>query len=326
MTLSRRTCLLGLSLAALAAWPRGVAAEGAYPSGPIRLIVPFPPGGPADVTARIVAEDMARQLGQPIIVENKGGAGGNIGAGLAAKAPADGYTLFYASGGTHGINPSLYRQIPYDPIGDFRGVALACTLANIFVANPKFPANDMAGLIALAKARPGQISYASAGNGTTTHMSAELLRAMTGIDIVHVPYKGGGPAMNDLLGGHVELMVDGLPTSAPHIKSGRLKGLGVTSATADPNLPTVPPVSATVPGYEAVAWFAILAPAKTPDAVVEKLNASANAALATPEVRDRFAGFGAFPGGGSPQALDAFIQAELTKWRKVVETTGAHVD
>lgn len=326
MTLSRRTCLLGLSLAALAAWPRGVAAEGAYPSGPIRLIVPFPPGGPADVTARIVAEDMARQLGQPIIVENKGGAGGNIGAGLAAKAPADGYTLFYASGGTHGINPSLYRQIPYDPIGDFRGVALACTLANIFVANPKFPANDMAGLIALAKARPGQISYASAGNGTTTHMSAELLRAMTGIDIVHVPYKGGGPAMNDLLGGHVELMVDGLPTSAPHIKSGRLKGLGVTSATADPNLPTVPPVSATVPGYEAVAWFAFLAPAKTPDAVVEKLNAAANAALATPEVRERFAGFGAFPGGGSPQVLDAFIQAELTKWRKVVETTGAHVD
>lgn len=326
MTLSRRACLLGLSLAALAAWPRGVAAEGAYPSGPIRLIVPFPPGGPADVTARIVAEDMARQLGQPIIVENKGGAGGNIGAGLAAKAPADGYTLFYASGGTHGINPSLYRQIPYDPIGDFRGVALACTLANIFVANPKFPANDMAGLIALAKARPGQISYASAGNGTTTHMSAELLRAMTGIDIVHVPYKGGGPAMNDLLGGHVELMVDGLPTSAPHIKSGRLKGLGVTSATADPNLPTVPPVSATVPGYEAVAWFAFLAPAKTPDAVVEKLNAAANAALATPEVRERFAGFGAFPGGGSPQVLDAFIQAELTKWRKVVETTGAHVD
>lgn len=326
MTLSRRACLLGLSLAALAARPQGADAQTAYPNGPIRLIVPFPPGGPADVTARIVAEDMARQLGQPIIVENKGGAGGNIGAGLAAKAPADGYTLFYASGGTHGINPSLYRQIPYDPTGDFRGVALACTLANIFVANPKFPASDMAGLIALAKANPGKITYASAGSGTTTHMSAELLKSMTGIDIVHIPYKGGGPAMNDLLGGHVELMVDGLPTSAPHIKAGRLKGLGVTSATADPNLPSVPPVSATVPGYEAVAWFAFVAPAKTPDAVVEKLNAAANAALSSPDVRERFAGFGAFQGSGSPQMLDAFIQTELTKWRKVVETTGAHVD
>lgn len=326
MPLSRRACLLGLSLATLAARPRMAAAEGAYPAAPIRLIVPFPPGGPADVTARIVAEDMARQLGQPIIVENKGGAGGNIGAGLAAKAPADGYTLFYASGGTHGINPSLYRQVPYDPTGDFRGVALACTLANIFVANPKFPADDMACLIALAKANPGKISYASAGSGTTTHMSAELLKAMTGIDIVHVPYKGGGPAMNDLLGGHVELMVDGLPTSAPHIKSGRLKGLGVTSTKADPNLPAVPPVSATVPGYEAVAWFAFLAPAKTPDTIVDKLNGAANAALASPEVRARFAGFGAYPGGGTPQDLDAFIRAELAKWRKVVEATGAHVD
>ena len=325
MTISRRDCLLGMSLAALMARP-ALAAEDAYPSAPIRLIVPFPPGGPADVTARIVAEDMARQLGQPIIVENKGGAGGNIGAGAAAKAPADGYTLFYASGGTHGINPSLYRQIPYDPTGDFRGVALACTLANIFVANPRFAANDMAGLIALAKANPGKITYASAGSGTTTHMSAELLKAMTGIDIVHVPYKGGGPAMNDLLGGHVELMVDGLPTSAPHIKSGRLKGLGVTSAKADPNLPSVPPVSATVPGYEAVAWFAFLAPARTPDPIVAKLNKAANTALASAEVRERFAGFGAFPGGGSPQDLDAFIRAELTKWRKVVETTGAHVD
>ncbi len=205
-------------------------------------------------------------------------------------------------------------------------MALACTLANIFVANPKFPASDMAGLIALAKANPGKITYASAGSGTTTHMSAELLKSMTGIDIVHIPYKGGGPAMNDLLGGHVELMVDGLPTSAPHIKAGRLKGLGVTSAKADPNLADVPPVSATVPGYEAVAWFAFVAPVRTPDPIVERLNAAANAALATPEVRERFAGFGAFPGGGSPQNLDAFIQTELTKWRKVVETTGAHVD
>ncbi|MGE4340013.1 MAG: Bug family tripartite tricarboxylate transporter substrate binding protein [Pigmentiphaga sp.] len=323
---SRSACLLALSLAALVPHTLEAVAEPAYPTGPIHLIVPFPPGGPADVTARIVAEDMARRLGQPFVIENKGGAGGNIGAGAAAKAPADGYTLFYASGGTHGINPSLYRHIPYDPVTDFRGVALICTLANIFVAHPKFPANDIAGLIALAKANPGKIAYASAGNGTTTHMSAELLESVTGIDLLHIPYKGGGPAMNDLLGGHIELMVDGLPTSAPHIKSGRLKGLAVTSTVADSNLPSVPPVSATVPGYEAVAWFAIVAPAKTPDEIVNKLNEAANAALTSPEVRKRFAEFGTHPGGGTSQQLDAFITAELSKWRKVVEATGARVD
>ncbi len=326
MSPSRRACLLALSLAAFVPNSLSAIAQPAYPTGPIHLIVPFPPGGPADVTARIVAEDMAHRLGQPFVIENRGGAGGNIGAAAAAKAPADGYTLFYASGGTHGINPSLYRHIPYDPVADFRGVALTCTLANIFVAHPQFPANDIAGLIALAKANPGKIAYASAGNGTTTHMSAELLESMAGIDLLHIPYKGGGPAMNDLLGGHIELMVDGLPTSAPHIKAGRLKGLAVTSTAADPNLPSVPPVSAAVPGYEAVAWFAIVAPTKTPDAIVNKLNEAAIAALASPEVRKRFAEFGAHPGGGTPQKLDAFITAELSKWRKVVEATGARVD
>lgn len=300
--------------------------EVAYPTAPVRLIVPFPPGGPADVTARIIAEEMGKRLGQSIIIENKGGAGGNIGAAAAAKAAPDGYTLFYASGGTHGINPSLYKQLPYDPVRDFRGVVLGCTLANIFVAHPRFPASDMAELIAYARANPGKVSYATAGNGTTTHMAAELLKSMTGIDIVHIPYKGGGPALNDLLGGHVELMVDGLSTSLQQINSGRLKGLGVTTAARDSYAPSVPPVGATVPGYESAAWFAVLAPAKTPDAVVEKLNRAAVEALASPELRRRFAELGTHPGGGTPQALDAFIVEEIAKWSKVVAATGARID
>lgn len=323
MKLSRRA-LLGAgatSLAMPALTPSGARAQADYPNRPIQLIVPFPAGGPADVTARILTEDMARRLGQGIVIENKAGAGGNIGAGAAARAEPNGYTLFWASGGTHGINPSLYKKIPYDPIRDFRGVALGCTLANVFVAHPKFLASDMAGLIAHAKANPGKLSYASAGIGTTTHMSAELLRSMTGIDLVHIPYRGGGPAMNDLIGGHVELMIDGLPTSLPHIQSGALKALAVTPAKPDPSAPNIPTVGVTVSEYDTVAWFALLAPAKTPDGMVGKLNEAANAALSSADVRKRYADLGVHPGSGTPAELDAFIATELTKWRKVVEAT-----
>jgi tripartite-type tricarboxylate transporter receptor subunit TctC len=322
MRLSRRALLgAGATLAMPALMASRAQAQSDYPNRPIQLIVPFPAGGPADVTARILAEDMARRLGQGIVIENKAGAGGNIGAGAAARAEPNGYTLFWASGGTHGINPSLYKKIPYDPVRDFRGVALGCTLANVFVAHPRFPASDMAGLIAYAKANPGKVSYASAGIGTTTHMSAELLRAMTGIDLVHIPYRGGGPAMNDLIGGHVELMVDGLPTSLPHIQSGALKALAVTPAKPDPSAPSIPSVGTTVSGYETVAWFALLAPAKTPDGIVSRLNEAAGAALSSADVRKRYADLGVHPGSGTPADLDAFIAAELTKWRGVVEAT-----
>jgi len=319
--LSRREFIAGCSagLGTLAA-SQG-RAQSDYPRSPIQVVVPFPAGGPADVTMRILAEEMGRRLGQGIVIENKGGAGGNIGAGAAARAAADGYTLFWASGGTHGINPSLYKKLPYEPQRDFRGVILGCTLANIFVAHPKFPASDMAGLIAHARANPGKLSYATAGIGTTTHMSAELLRAMTGIDIVHIPYRGGGPAMNDLLGGHVELMVDGLSTSLPHIQDGKLKALGVTPARPDPSAPTIPTVGATVPGYETVAWFALLAPKATPEPIVQRLNAVAAEALASPELKRRYAELGVHPGSGTPGELDAFIASEIEKWRKVVDVT-----
>lgn len=323
MGLSRRALLAaGATASATIAMKSTCArAQSDFPNRPIQLIVPFPAGGPADVTARILAEDMARRLGQGIVIENKAGAGGNIGAGVAARATPDGHTLFWASGGTHGINPSLYKNIPYDPVRDFRGVALGCTLANVFVAHPKFPASDIAGLIAYAKANPGKLSYATAGIGTTTHMSAELLRAMTGIELVHIPYRGGGPAMNDLIGGHVELMVDGLPTSLPHIQSGALKALAVTPTSPDPSAPDIPTVGATVPKYETVAWFALLAPAKTPDGIVGKLNGVAKASLASADVLKRYADLGVHPGAGTPANLDSFIASELTKWRQVVDAT-----
>ena len=301
-------------------------AQTSYPTKPIRLIVPFPPGGPTDVTARVIAEEMSQTIGQQVIIDNRAGAGGNIAAGVAAKSAPDGYTLFFATGGTHGINPSLYAKIPYDPIKDFAPVVWVSTSPNVFVAHPKFPASTMSELIAYAKANPGKVNFATAGNGTTTHMSAELLKALTGIDIVHVPYRGSGPALSDLLAGHIELMVDGLPSSMPHIKAGSIKALGVTTAQRTPSAPNVPAVSETVRGYEAVAWFGLLVPAGTPKQAIEKLNAEANRALRTEKIRKRYAELGAEPHGGTPEEFDKQIRTELKKWADVVKATGARVE
>ena len=301
-------------------------AQTSYPTKPIRLIVPFPPGGPTDVTARVIAEEMSQTIGQQVIIDNRAGAGGNIAAGVAAKSAPDGYTLFFATGGTHGINPSLYAKIPYDPIKDFAPVVWVSTSPNVFVAHPKFPASTMGELIGYAKANPGKVNFATAGNGTTTHMSAELLKALTGIDIVHVPYRGSAPALSDLLAGHIELMVDGLPSSMPHIKAGSIKALGVTTAQRTPSAPNVPAVSETVRGYEAVAWFGLLVPAGTPKQAIEKLNAEANRALRTEKVRKRYAELGAEPHGGTPEEFDKQIRTELKKWADVVKATGARVE
>jgi tripartite-type tricarboxylate transporter receptor subunit TctC len=301
-------------------------AQTSYPTKPIRLIVPFPPGGPTDVTARVIAEEMSQTIGQQVIIDNRAGAGGNIAAGVAAKSAPDGYTLFFATGGTHGINPSLYAKIPYDPIKDFAPVVWVSTSPNVFVAHPKFPASTMSELIAYAKANPGKVNFATAGNGTTTHMSAELLKALTGIDIVHVPYRGSAPALSDLLAGHIELMVDGLPSSMPHIKAGSIKALGVTTAQRTPSAPNVPAVSETVRGYEAVAWFGLLVPAGTPKQAIEKLNAEANRALRTEKIRKRYAELGAEPHGGTPEEFDKQIRTELKKWADVVKATGARVE
>lgn len=324
----RVTPLLAARVFVLAAGLGVSAAEAAspYPTKPIRLIVPFPVGGPTDVTARVIAHEMSKTIGQQIIIDNRAGAGGNIAAGAAAKSPADGYTVFFATGGTHGINPSLYASLPYDPIEDFAPVVFVSTSPNVFVAHPKFAANTIGELIAHAKANPGKIHFATAGNGTTTHMSAELLKSLTGIDIVHVPYKGGAPALNDLIAGQIELMVDGLPSSMPHIKAGKIKALGVTTARRTSSASDLPTVGETVAGYEAVAWFGLMVPKGTPKSAIDKLNAEANRALQSEEVRKRYAELGSEPRGGKPEELDKQIRSELKKWASVVKATGAKVD
>jgi tripartite-type tricarboxylate transporter receptor subunit TctC len=297
-----------------------------YPSRPVKLIVPFPPGGPTDVQARIVAIEMSKTLGQQIVVDNRAGAGGNIGTEAAATATPDGYTVLFATGGTHGINPSLYKKVPYDAVKDFDPVVFISTSPNVFVANPKFPANTIAELIAYAKNNPGKVNYASAGIGTTTHMSAELLRSMTGIDIVHIPYRGSAPAMTDVMGGQVGLMVDGLPSAMPLIKAGKIKALAVTSVARAGSAPQIPTVAETVPGFVTTAWFGFVVPKGTPKEAIQKLNAEANRALQSDMVKQRYAELGADPVGGSPEDLGRQIASELKRWAEVVKATGAHVD
>jgi tripartite-type tricarboxylate transporter receptor subunit TctC len=301
-------------------------AQSAYPTKPIRLIVPFPAGGPTDVTARVVAQEMAKTIGQQIVIDNRAGAGGNLAAEMAANSAPDGYTVFFATGGTHGINPNLYKSVPYDPVKSFDPVVFVATSPNVFVAHPSFKANSMAELIAYAKANPGKVNFATAGAGTTTHMSAELLKSMTGIDIVHVPYRGGAQAMNDLLAGQIELMVDGLPSAMPHIQSKGIKALAITTPKRAESAPEIPTVAETLPGYEALAWYGLVVPAGTPKEAVVKLNREANRALASEELKRRYAELGSDAVGGTPEDLQNQIAAELKKWAGVVKATGAKVD
>lgn len=319
--------LLALAAAlAAGAVPSEGRAQGQYPTKPIRLIVPFPAGGPTDVTARVVANEMAKTIGQQIVVDNRAGAGGNVAAEIAANSAPDGYTVFFATGGTHGINPNLYRRVPYDPLKSFEPVVFVATSPNAFVAHPSFQPNTIAELIAYAKSNPGRVNFASAGSGTTTHMSAELLKASTGIELTHVPYRGGAQAMNELIAGQIELMVDGLPSAMPHIKAKSIKALAITTAKRVEGAPDVPTVAESVPGYEAVAWYGLVVPTGTPREAIAKLNEEANRALKSEDVKRRYADLGAEPIGGAPEDLDRQIRAELKKWAEVVARTGAKVD
>ena len=310
-----------LLLSALAALPLAADAQ-TYPSKPVRLIIPFPPGGPSDVTGRVLAEKLSIQTKQAVVIDNVAGASGNIGAQAAAKAPADGYTLFFGTGGTHGINPGLYDKPGYDPIEDFSAVAWVTTSPNVIVVHPSFPAKDVQGLISLAKASPGKFSSAAAGYGTTPHLAGELFKNAAGINIAHVSYRGSGPALTDLLGGHVPIMFDGIPSSVPHVKAGRLRALAVTGLQRSPSLPDVPTVAETIPGFDAVAWFAVFAPAGTPQPVIQILNREIDRVLENAEVKQRYAEFGAVTVGGSPEKLAAHVRSELTKWAKVIKQTG----
>jgi tripartite-type tricarboxylate transporter receptor subunit TctC len=317
--------LVGIAAIAVAA-PTG-AQTPAYPTKPIRLVVPFPPGGATDIIARAVAQKLSETWGQSIVVDNRPGAGGNIGTELVAKAAPDGYTLEMGTVGTHAINASLYAKIPFDNVKDFAPIILVAGVPNVLEVNPSLPINSVQELIAYAKANPGKLNFASSGNGTSIHLSGELFKVMTGVQMTHVPYKGSAPALQDLVAGQVQLMFDNLPPSLPQIKSGKLRALAVTSATRAPALPDVPTVAESgLPGFEASSWFGLLAPAGTPPTIIAKINAEVAAWLASPEGKEKLASIGANAAGGSSEDFARHIQAETAKWAKVVKESGAKVD
>jgi tripartite-type tricarboxylate transporter receptor subunit TctC len=326
LTIRRKCITLALALlSGLSAWP-WLAWGQSYPSKPITLIIPFPPGGPTDVTGRVLAEKLSLALKQQVVVDNRAGASGNVGAVAAARAAPDGYTLFFATGGTHGINPSLYRNAGFDPIRDFAPVAWITVSPNIIVVHPSFPATTVKELIDLAKANPDKYSSAAPGQGSTPHMAGELFKRAAGISIVHVPYKGSGPALNDVMGGHIPIMFDGIPSAMPHIRAGRLRALGVTSLQRVPTAPDIPTVAETLPGFEANGWFALFAPAGTPTEIVNKLNAEVNRILEQPDVKQRYAGLGAITVGGPPEKLRDQVKAEVERWGELIRATQMKVE
>jgi len=303
------------------------AAQATYPTKPVRLVVPFPPGGTTDILARAVAQKLSEAWGQQVIVDNRPGAGGNIGSELVAKSAPDGYTLLMGTVGTHAINPSLYAKMPYDHVKDFTPVILVAGVPNVLVVNPSLPVNSVTELIAYGKANPNKLNFASSGNGTSIHLSGELFRTMTGVQMTHVPYKGSSPALTDLIAGQVQLMFDNLPSSLQFIKAGKLRALAVTSAERSSALPDVPTLAESgLPGFEASSWFGVLAPAGTPNDVIVKLNTAIAGWLATADAKEKLAAQGAIAAGGAPDAFVRHIAAESNKWAKVVKASGAHVD
>lgn len=324
-TLRRR--VLATSIALLAACAVPFARAQAWPAKPIRIVVPFPAAGTTDILARAAAQKMTEAWSQQVVVDNRPGAAGNIGAELVAKAAADGYTLLMGTVGTHAINASLYAKMPYDHVKDFTPVVLVAGVPNVLVVHPSVPAASVAELIAFGKANPGKLNFASSGSGTSIHLAGELFKVSTGVAMQHVPYKGSAPALADLLGGQVQLMFDNLPSALPHIKSGKLRALAVTSAARAPALPEVPTVAESgVPGFEASSWFGLLAPAGTPAEIVAKINGELARWIATPEAREKLLAQGANAAGGTPEDFARHIAAETEKWARVVKQSGARVD
>ena len=299
----------------------------AYPSKPIKLIVPFPPAGSTDLSARAVAGKLQERLGQPVVIENKPGAGGNIGGDLAAKSPPDGYTLFVGTVGTNAINAGLYSKMPYDHLRDFAPVILLSKTPNVLVVNPALPVNSVQDLIKLAKSKPNEVTFASSGVGTSIHMSGELFKSMAGVQMTHVPYKGSGPMLVDLMSGQVNLAFDNLSAAIQHIKAGKLKAIATTGTVRPPSLADLPTMQeAGLAGYDSTSWNAIFAPAGTPKPIIDRLNKELDAILQSPETKKFFADQGAEAGGGTPAQLDAFVRAETSKWAKVVKDSGARAE
>ncbi len=322
--ISRRAALSAtLTLAALGR----ASAQGDYPSRPVRLIVPFPPGQAADIFGRLVADELSKRWPQRVVVENRAGGAGAIGMEAVARAVPDGYTIGVGTSGTLGINPSVVSRLPYDAERDFAAVTNIFTLPLVFVAHPSFEATDMAGLVAAARRAPNAVQYASAGPGTAQHMTAEMLAHRLGLTMQHVPYRGSGPAMADLIAGNVRVMVDSLASALPHIASGRIRAIGVTGRRRTPQLPDVPTVAETVsPGFESLGWSGLVAPAGTPEAVIRRVNADTVAILREPAITARMIEMGGFPDPGTPEDYGRFISAEIAKWREVARAANVRLD
>ena len=315
---------LGLSGTFLAA--SNVQAQ-AYPNKPIRLVCPFPPGGAVDIASRAIAQELSKNLGQPVTVDNKPGAGGNIGGAEVARAAADGYTIFMTTSGIQAINPALYAKMPFDPNKDLQPVSALVSLNNVLVLHPSVKANSVSEVIALAKSQPGAINYASSGSGTSIHMSGEMFKSLANVNMTHIPYKGSAPALNDLLGGQVMMMFDNIPSAIPHIKSGKLKALATTGAKRDPLLPDLPTLAeAGVTGYESGVWFGLAVPANTPRDVVMKLNAEANKGTKSPDFVKRMTDLGYIIMGTSPETMAEMNKAEVQRWGPIVKASGAKAD
>ncbi|MBI2289404.1 MAG: tripartite tricarboxylate transporter substrate binding protein [Betaproteobacteria bacterium] len=298
----------------------------AYPTKPIRLIVPYPAGGGSDLLARPLAQSLTETFGQQVIVENRGGAGGNLGMELVAKSPPDGYTLVLGLTAQYAVNPSLYSNLPYDPVKDFAPVALLVRNPYVLSVHPSLPVRSAKELIALAKTRAGQLVYSSAGNGSGAHLCGEMMKTMACINVVHVPYKGAAPAMTDLISGQVQYSFLAFRSSRPHIMSGRLRALAVSTANRSPALPDLPAVAETLPGYDLPVWYGVAAPAGTPREIVARLNAESLRTLATPDSRKRMAMDAAEPIGGTPEQFGDYIRSEIVKYAKIVKESGAKID
>jgi tripartite-type tricarboxylate transporter receptor subunit TctC len=332
MRLTRRR--FTTAAASLTTLPLAARAQGAWPTKPVRLVVPFAAAGTTDILARALAPELLKAFGQPFVVDNKPGAGGNSGANDVAKSPPDGYTLLMGTVGTHAINPALYPRMPYDHVKDFVPITLLAGVPNILVLNPAFATRHQIGSVAdfirMLKANPGKVNMASSGNGTSIHLSGELFKSMTGTFMTHIPYRGSGPALIDLMGGNMDCMFDNLPSALPHVKSGKLKALAVTSSQRSAALPDVPTIAEaggpTLKGYEASSWFGLLAPAGTPADIASRVQIETAKAIASPAFKERLQSQGAIPSGMTPAEFVRFIDAETKKWAQVVKVSGAKVD
>jgi tripartite-type tricarboxylate transporter receptor subunit TctC len=313
-----------LCIAALVAAAGACAQE--YPARPVRLVVPYAPGGPVDIVARITGQKLTEALGQPFVVDNRAGAGGNIALEVVARSTPDGYTLLVGANGTNAINPNLYRKMPVDPEKDLAPVSMVASSAMILVVHPSLPVTSVKGLIALARSKPGAITYASSGNGSTAHLSGELFKSMAKVDLLHVPYKGAGPALTDLAAGQVQTMITGVSSTLPYVKAGRLKALGVSSEKRQPLLPDVPSIAEQLPGYEVTTWYGVFAPAGAPRPVVDRLNQALVRIFSTPDAQARLAAVGADAHTNAPDQFAQAIARERAKWAKIVKESGARAE